>query len=121
MQYEVNGAKFPSFSFLPNIQIDTHFDQRSRLLRLIPSMVDIGISMGVGIDELAVFFYDNGIGRIYGRNGVFVVDGSEAYTLPGKYFKIHNVKVHYLSENDTFDFKSKTLTSAKQLIAIPTY
>ena len=38
LQYEENGAKMQGFGFIKNFQIDTHFDRRGRLGRLIPVM-----------------------------------------------------------------------------------
>ena len=38
LQYEENGAKMQGFGFIKDFQIDTHFDRRGRLGRLIPVM-----------------------------------------------------------------------------------
>jgi hypothetical protein len=46
---------------------------------------------------MATLYYDNLTGTVYGRNGVFIVDISEAINIPGKYFQIKGVKVHYLT------------------------
>jgi cyanophycinase-like exopeptidase len=45
------------FGFIDTFQIDTHFDQRGRLGRLVPVLSDIRTSIGVGIDEFATLYY----------------------------------------------------------------
>lgn len=88
---------------------------------MIPVMKQLNNTLGVGIDELACIYYKNGVGTIYGRNGVLIADVSEAYKVSGGYFQIRNVKLHYLTAGDTFNFITKKLTSEKSLISKPTY
>jgi len=45
---------------------------------------------------------------VYGNNGVFIADVSSALIFSDSYFKIKNVKLHYLSEGDSFNFKTNT-------------
>lgn len=51
LQYEENGAKLDGFGFVTDFQIDTHFDRRGRLGRLIPVLTELKKPIGVGIDE----------------------------------------------------------------------
>jgi cyanophycinase len=53
---------------------DTHFNARGRLGRLIPVLVDLSSPFGFGVDENTSFYYNNGIGTVYGWNGVTIVD-----------------------------------------------
>lgn len=116
LQYSENGAKLQGFGFVDTFQIDTHFDRRGRLGRLIPVMNELRVAIGVGIDEEATFYYENDMGTVYGKNGVFIADISTALKMPTKYFSIKGVKVHYLTEGDQFSFKTKTLKTSKALI-----
>ena len=50
-----------------------------------------------------------------------IVDISDAIRLSGKYFRMQNVKVHYLTEGDKYEFKSKTITSSKPPITTPQF
>jgi cyanophycinase len=52
---------------------------------------------------------------------VTIVDISDAIKFTGKYFKMQNVKVHYLTEGDKYDFKTKAVVSSKPLITSPQY
>lgn len=61
------------FGFLPFL-IDTHFDARGRIGRLISGLYQLKMSLGIGVDESTAIFYDQGVGTIYGKGGVFIVD-----------------------------------------------
>lgn len=37
-QYQDNASKFPGFGFLPYL-LDTHFDRRGRLAKIIPALI----------------------------------------------------------------------------------
>lgn len=65
--------------------------------RLIPAMLGMKMNFGVGIDELACIYYENGVITVYGSNGVFITDLSSAFNFSDKYLKIKNIKLHYLT------------------------
>jgi hypothetical protein len=88
---------------------------------MIPVMYELKNVLGVGIDELACLYYKNGIGTVYGEHGVIIADISEAFKVPGRYFQMKNVRLHYLSSGDSFNFKTKKITSTKAVITNPTY
>ncbi len=50
---------------------------------------------------------------MWGGNGVTILDITEAKSFESKYPLYKNVKGHYLTEGDVFDFKTKTLISSK--------
>ncbi len=102
----------PGFGFV-DFQIDTHFDQRGRLARLIPAMSDIGTPIGVGIDEFTCLYYKDGTGYVFGTKGVFVADISTATKTKSPYFSMKSVRVNYLTQGDSFDFKNKKITTTK--------
>jgi cyanophycinase len=110
----------PAFGFL-NFTTDTHFNARGRLGRLVPVLLDLQQKMGVGVDENTSFYYDNGVGTVYGWNGVTICDLTNAVYSQQTYFSMRNVTAHYLTEGDQFEFASKRVISNKPLINSPAY
>jgi cyanophycinase len=49
LQYDYNGGMMIGFNFIPFL-IDTHFDQRGRLGRMIPALVQMKKNIGIGVD-----------------------------------------------------------------------
>lgn len=76
IQYEDNGGTIPGFGFVKML-IDTHFDARGRLGRLIPGMIHTKKSMGLGIDESTCLYFNNGMSQVFGKGGVFIADISK--------------------------------------------
>jgi len=97
--------------------VDTHFDARGRLGRLVPVLNQLNATLGVGIDEYAALYYKDGMGTVYGRNGVFVADLSDTVKVKSQYFQIKKVKLHYLSQGDSFNFKNKKMMANKPAIS----
>jgi hypothetical protein len=64
-------------------------------------------------------FYNDGIGTIYGRNGAFIADLTGVSKSKSKYFQIKNAKVHYLTTGDSFNFKTKKMSTNKNVISSP--
>lgn len=66
-------------------------------------------------------YYNNGIGTIYGKGGVFFVDLTKATKQQKQYFAIQNVLVSYLTVGDSYNFTSKIFTPSpnKHLITEP--
>lgn len=122
LQYEDNGGTMPGFNFLPFL-VDTHFDNRGRLGRIVPALTQLKKDYGVGIDESSAFYYDNGRGTAYGKNGVFIADISKSSIASRSYFAINNVEVSYLTSGDRYDFSSKKLEPdhSKTLISKPQF
>lgn len=120
LQYDENGAKFIGFGLVP-LLLDTHFDVRGRLGRIVPGLVQTKYDVGLGLDEPACLYYDNGIGRVYGRGGAFIVDITKANRNQKQYFTISNVMVNYLTVGDSYNFtESKLIPSpTKHLITTP--
>ena len=49
LQYEYNAGKMVGFGMI-NFAVDTHFHARGRLGRLVPMLVNLQVSLGIGID-----------------------------------------------------------------------
>lgn len=76
-------------------------------------MNQLKATLGVGIDEYACLLYKDGLGTVYGRNGVFIADTSTATAIQSQYFGLKNVKVTYLSAGDSFNFKTRQMITSK--------
>jgi cyanophycinase len=122
LQYEENGAMFHGFGFLPYL-LDTHFDHRGRLGRIVPAQLQTKHDLAIGIDEPACLYYNNGIGTVYGKGGVFFTDITKATRNVKTYFNINNVLLSYLTAGDTYDFKQKLFVPSptKHLITAPVH
>ncbi len=120
LQYDHNGAKMPAFNFI-DFTVDTHFNARGRLGRLPPALVDLKQDLGIGIDENTSFYYNNGIGTVYGWNGVTIVDLKNAIIKPQPYYTVSGIVGHYLTAGDSYDFNSKIVFSNKTAIKSPYY
>ena len=101
------------FGFV-NFFADTHFNARGRLGRLPPILKDIKLSIGVGIDEKTALLYEeNRLSQVVGYNGVTVCDMGKAILPTTSYFSAKNIRVHYLTAGDSYDFLTKKVTSCK--------
>lgn len=106
-----NNLMVDGVALMPeNVLADTHFDARGRLGRLIIGLRDTGKPIGIGADEgtaLAIT-EENGdlIGTVAGYNGIFILDASQAeYTAKDSgLFGVKGLRLHYLTEGDTFNF-----------------
>jgi cyanophycinase len=114
LQYTDNGGYLSGFPAVSSAhQSDSHFDARGRLVRLIPDMKKLNKTYGIGVDEDTAFFIDGNTCKIYGTNGVFFVDTSNATFPATEYFTVRNVRITYMSSGDQFDLSTRTLTSSK--------
>jgi cyanophycinase len=113
---------FTGFGQLPFL-LDTHFDVRGRLGRIIPALIQTKTQIGIGLDEPVCLYYNNGIGTVYGKGGVFIVDVSRASSFSKQYFLINNVSVSYLTVGDIYNFKENKLfpSTRKHPISQPLY
>ena len=122
IQYLDNGGKMPGFGFTPsNVLVDTHFDARGRLARLIPALQSTSKQIGVGVDEDTALFIKDGSGTVYGSHGVFIVDNRNATYSSGSYFAGKNFRVSYLTVGDKYSFTNYGVSSNKSLISKTSY
>lgn len=122
LQYLDNGGKMPGFGLTPdNVLVDTHFDARGRLARLIPALYSTNKNLGVGVDENTAFFIQDNTATVYGQRGVFIADKTLAKKTDNKYFGVSGVRISYLSSGDKYDFTDNAVISNKQKITSPTY
>lgn len=85
--------------------VDQHFDEKSRLGRLIETMLDKNINRGFGISEDTAIVYDDQTFDItvVGSGRVAVIDISCAEkTQLGNVIKISKLKLKYLKSGDDF-------------------
>lgn len=72
---------------------------------MVPAVVQTKNDFGLGLDEPACLYYNNGVGKIFGKGGVFLVDITKAIRNQKQYFTINNVMLSYLTVGDTYNFK----------------
>ena len=104
---------FTGFGFLPFL-LDTHFDVRGRLARLVPGQIQTKSDIAIGLDEPSCLYYNNGVGHVYGRKGVFITDTSKATHTQKQYFTINDVSISYLTSGDTYYFSNNTIVPSTQ-------
>ena len=118
-----NGGYMTGFGFLTGIDacIDTHVGGRGRIGRVIVAMRELSNPIGIGMDENSAMIIENGIGKVYGQYGAFIIDGRTAYYPRETYFGASGLTIHSLSRGDSIDFTTMTVTSTKPLITKPYY
>ena len=101
----------PGLGLIDGVIIDQHFMERGRVGRLIGAVAQNPKNLGIGIDEETAIVVEKGGREFYvlGSGAVYVIDGSEvSYSNVAeqdlkKTLSIHNMKVHMLSQGDSFD------------------
>lgn len=112
-----NNLSIPGINIMPSgVLNDTHFDARGRLGRLIVAMRDTEKTIGIGSDEGTGIAVRENIGTVIGVHGVFIVDGAnEKYSQNGdaSIFNASDIKVHYLTHGDSYNFETGEIVIAK--------
>lgn len=101
--------------FLCCATVDTHFSQRGRISRLIGVATQNPEILGLGIDEdTAVVirrggdqFHVLGSGAVYVVNGTDISFSSLAERHPEGIVTVHDVRLHVLGENQSFDLNQR--------------
>jgi cyanophycinase len=111
------GTKIKGFSFIPNANVDTHFDNRGgktgRFGRMIAALKNVGPQVGYGIDQNTALYVNGDIATVYGTSGVYVAEATSSNFPAGSKFTAAGVRVSYLTAGDTFKFSDRSITSAK--------
>lgn len=114
------GTKIKGFGFVPNANVDTHFDNRNsrsgRLGRMIAALKNIGPNVAYGIDQNTALYINGDIATVYGSAGVFVAEASSSNFGTGSKFSATGVRLSYLTAGDSFKFSDRTITTTKSLL-----
>ena len=103
----------PGMGLMRDVIIDQHFAERGRFGRLIGAIAHNPRILGLGLDEDTAAVVEGDRFKVIGSGAVYVVDGSgisysniaEAQSLQA--LSMHNMRVHVLSDHDSFDLKER--------------
>ncbi len=111
------GTKIKGFGFIPNANVDTHFDNRAsrsgRIGRMIAALKNIGPTVSYGIDQNTALYVNGDVATVYGTGGVFVAEATSSNFGTGSKFSATAVRLSYLTAGDSFKFSDRTITSNK--------
>jgi cyanophycinase len=103
----------PGLGYLDDTVIDTHFDRRGRIQRVMSVFAQNPGTIGIGIDgDTAMDLKPNGRFTVLGRGAVFVFDGrvthsNVAQVKDDEPLALTDCRVHVLPEGYGFSFKTK--------------
>jgi cyanophycinase len=98
---------------LVNVVVDQHFEQRTRLGRLLAVVAQSPSLIGLGLDEDTAAIIDaNDVLEVIGRGSVTIVDGSEvitdAFQTTGhRPMMVSNARLHSLPSGYRFDLRAR--------------
>src|ERR1700736_745818 len=98
---------------LVNVVVDQHFEQRTRLGRLLAVVAQSPSLIGLGLDEDTAAIIDaNDILEVIGRGAMTIVDGSDvithAFQTSGhKPIMVSNARLHSLPSGYRFDLRAR--------------
>jgi cyanophycinase len=98
---------------LVNVVVDQHFEQRTRLGRLLAVVAQSPSLIGLGLDEDTAAIIDaNDVLEVIGRGSVTIVDGSDvvtdAFQVSGhKPMMVSNARLHSLPSGYRFDLRAR--------------
>lgn len=111
------GTKIQGFGFIPNANVDTHFDNRGsktgRFGRLIAALKNIGPQVGYGIDQNTALYFNGDVATVYGTSGVYIAEASSSNFPAGSKFNAAGVRLSYLTAGDSFKFSDRSITTTK--------
>ena len=111
------GTRIKGFGFVPNANVDTHFDNRNgrtgRLGRLLAALKNVGPTVGYGVDQNTALYLNGDIGTVYGAGGVYVGEATSSNFGTATKFSASSVRMSYLTAGDTFRFSDRTITTSK--------
>ena len=104
----------PGFGFFKGAIVDQHFAERGRFGRLVGAVAQNPRILGIGIDEnTAILVKGHRTFTVIGEGAVYTVDGSTvshsniAEERMEKTLSLYDVKLHVLSQSDTFDLSAR--------------
>jgi len=98
---------------LVNVVVDQHFEQRTRLGRLLAVVAQSPSLIGLGLDEDTAAIIDaNDVLEVIGRGSVTIVDGTDvitdAFQTTGhKPMMVSNARLHSLPAGYRFDLRAR--------------
>jgi cyanophycinase len=98
---------------LVNVVVDQHFEQRTRLGRLLAVVAQSPALIGLGLDEDTAAIIDaNDVLEVIGRGSVTIIDGSDvitdAFQVTGhKPLMVSNARLHSLPSGYRFDLRAR--------------
>ena len=98
---------------LVNVVVDQHFEQRTRLGRLLAAVAQSPSLIGLGLDEDTAAIVDaQDVLEVIGRGSVTIVDGSDAITdafqaTGHRPMMVSNVRLHSLPSGYRFDLRAR--------------
>jgi cyanophycinase len=102
---------------VPNVVVDQHFEQRTRLGRLLSAIAQSPSLVGIGLDEdtAAIISADRQM-EVLGRGAVTVIDGSRMETDAFRLRKrrplmISGAILHSIPSGYSFDLRARALIS----------
>jgi cyanophycinase len=110
----------PGLGYMPEVTIDTHFDRRGRIQRVMAIFAQNPGTMGIGIDgDTAIEVIPAKRFHVIGSGVVFVFDGrvthsNAAQATEDDPLALLDVKVHVLPEGYGFNLKNKRPILPKQ-------
>jgi cyanophycinase len=107
----------PGLGFLRGVIVDQHFAERGRFGRLLAAVAQNPRILGVGLDEnTAAIVERDSTFRVLGEGGVYIIDAGAithsniAEDDPHRALSIFDVKVHVLTQGDTYDCATRRPT-----------
>jgi cyanophycinase len=104
----------PGLGLLKDVIIDQHFAERGRMGRLLGAVAQNPRLLGLGIDEDTSIVVERARRfRVVGSGAVYVADGfgvtftNLADEATDRAMSVFDVKLHVLSQGDTFDLESR--------------
>lgn len=80
-------------------------------------MRKIAVTHGFGVDENTGLYIEDDTATVYGKWGVWVVDTTAARVPESEpYFSAENIRIHYLTEGDSYNLTSGAVYSTKSSI-----
>jgi cyanophycinase len=108
----------PGLGFIRNVIIDQHFAERGRMGRLLAAVAQNPRTLGLGIDENTAVvidkgesFYVVGAGAVYAVDGRYISYSNVTEADADRTLAVYDVKLHVLTEGDSFDLKTRRPTS----------
>ena len=108
----------PGLGFIRNMIIDQHFAERGRMGRLLAAVAQNPRTLGLGIDENTAVvidsgetFYVVGAGAVYAVDGRYISYSNVTEGAAERTLAVYDLKLHVLTEGDSFDLDTRRPTS----------